>query len=417
MAVFLVVFPRNLAAREWGSADGRYRIIADLSGFNGRSVELSTAEGRNISVSVQELSETDRHFLWTQVSDPKFQSTLPQLLIDFKKSMESTRELEIKRVEVRLKKLKSELRAGSRQMNHPIARQARTLAEQLSSRLTTLQSRKPYLPTLSPKDFRVGQIGTLDDDLIFGATTAGEGDERKISVSFVELRSTLDMEQDVGSRVSWHVSTINRPDLMYIKADFASQLPTSRPGRDPNASINRILHQHVFRIVEQRSRGSAMDYVLIPIEMQDVNPLLLGRQPRPLREVNAANPGNRPNAGPKSTGIDLVFQDVKLRPFLRGKLQMSFTVENVGTVDYFEDTVMKIYLSEDQTVTRGIDKQLVNLRLRLSVPSKQSYTGKVAIPTFRRDPRLRYLLFVINANRRVGENSYDNNTFVLETWK
>ena len=166
---FFATGPRSLMAKEWVSAEGRFRVNADLVGFDGGSVKLATTDGRNIDVAVEELSVDDREFLWTQVSDPKFAATLPKAVVDFKKSMEEMRPIEIKRVEDRLEKLRSELRAGSRQMNHPIAMQAKALVQQLAQRLTMLKSGKPYTPKLSPKDFRVGQVGTLDDDLLFGS--------------------------------------------------------------------------------------------------------------------------------------------------------------------------------------------------------------------------------------------------------
>lgn len=408
--------PRTLTAREWSSADGKFRVNAELDGFDGDSVELSTADGRNISVPVEKLSARDRQFLWTQVHDPMFAGGVPQALIDFQSSMESTRALEIKRTEDRLKKLRRELSAGARQMNHPIAGQARAMTKQLSARLTRLKSGKPSIPTLSPKDFRVGQIGTLDDDLVFGVSADGDGDERKVSVSFIELRSTLDIDVDAGSHASWHVSTINRPDLMYIRSDFASQLPMSPPDRDPNSPINQMLRQHVYRIVEQRPRGLARDYVLSPFDMQDVHPLLLGRRPKPLQKNNPRQPPNHPAARPGEPLPDLVFKGVTLRPFSRGQLQMAFTIENRGSVDYFERaTTLKIYQSEDQTFTRGVDKQLMNLRVPLNVPANQSYSGKFVIPSLKRDRRLRYLLFVINANHQFGETTYDNNAFVGDT--
>jgi hypothetical protein len=65
-------------------------------------------------------------------------------------------------------------------------------------------------------------------------------------------------------------STVSRPDLVYLKADFVDRVPkTTHLDRDPASPANQLLRSKVYEIVEVRSRGRARDYVLAPFAMED----------------------------------------------------------------------------------------------------------------------------------------------------
>ena len=276
------LFGGSVNARQWVSHDGRFKVQADLIRFDGLRVDLKTGDGL-IAVPVDRLSRSDREYLWTRLDDPRVSADVPQPLKDFRESMELMRPTEIRRIEKRLELLRKELRSGSRETNHPVGRQARSLIKHLGKRLALLKSEAPFTPTLSPKDFRVGQIGTFDDDLQFSVRSDPEGDERKISISFFEHRH---INRIAGARNNWHTTTISRPDLIILKADFVSQIPTTRLDRDPKSPANRMLRSRVYQIVEMRPRGIAKDYVLAPFTMDDIDPLLKG-EPRKTDEAIA----------------------------------------------------------------------------------------------------------------------------------
>jgi hypothetical protein len=271
IGVSLLSFASSASARQWASRDGRFKVTADLVGFDGRVVEIQKADGNRLKVSVDRLSPADCEFLWTQLDDPRIAATIPQNLRVFRKAMELSRPTEIRRLEKRLENLRKEIRSGSRDRNHPVGQQAKTLAKHLGQRLRLLESGAAFVPTLSPKDFRVGQIGTLDDDLQFTIRSQPNGNERKISITFYEYRHINKLP---GMRNSWHVTTIARPDLMFLNADFVQQLPETHLDRDPKSRANRLLRGHVYQVVETRPRGAARDFVLTPFTMNDVEPLL-----------------------------------------------------------------------------------------------------------------------------------------------
>jgi hypothetical protein len=259
----------NVSARQWVSRDGKFKVQADLLRFDGLVAALQRADGSIANVPVDRLSPEDREFLWTQVDDPRFAAAIPPALKTFKKVMQGMRPIEIRRIEARMDQLRKELRSGVREIKHPVGQQAKALMRHLAQRLNMLNSGAAFIPTLSPKDFRVGQIGKLDDDLQFSIRAEPDGGELPISVTFLELRHTNDIGNVAGFRNSWHQRTVSRPDLMFLKADFVDRLPKTHLDRDPKSPANRMLRAHVYQVTELRPRGAAKDYVLEPFVTDD----------------------------------------------------------------------------------------------------------------------------------------------------
>ncbi|XZE54188.1 SHD1 domain-containing protein [Planctomycetaceae bacterium SH139] len=257
--------------RHWTSSDGRFRVQATLVGFDGSAILIQKADGKRIEVPINRLCQADREYLWTQIEEPQFAATIPADLREFRNAMESMRAVEVRRIERRLENLRKQLRSGARDTRHPLLREAKGLIKQLGQWLELLKSGAAFVPTISPKDFRVGQIGRFDDDLQFSIGKADVGKERKISISFFEYRHIIELP---GARNNWHVRTISRPDLVVLKADFSQQLPETRLDRRPNAPANRLLRAHVYRVVDVRPRGGTRDFVLSPFPMDDIRPML-----------------------------------------------------------------------------------------------------------------------------------------------
>ncbi len=198
----------------------------------------------------------------------------PESVIKFHKSMQSVRELETVRLEKRLKTLKEVVRLGAKDAKNPVAREATVLLRKLNSRLIVVKSDKPYVPRLSPKDFAIGQIGELDDDLLM-STTKIEGGVARISVMFEEFKYFT------GLRGSWSRSTVSRPDSFYVQADFAAEMPSSEKEYDRASPENLLLRSHVYEVVEGKNRGAITDFVLTPFKMDEVQVWLKTEEKRP----------------------------------------------------------------------------------------------------------------------------------------
>jgi hypothetical protein len=320
-------------------------------------------------------------------------------------------------MEARLDKLRKELRSGARELKHPVGQQAKALMRHLAERVRTLKSGVAFVPTLSPKDFRVGQIGKLDDDLQFSIRAEPEGDEIPVSITFHELRHTNDSDDVRGFRNSWHHLTVARPDLMYVKADFVDRLPKTHLDRDRKSPANRMLRAHVYEVIELRPRGAAKDYVLTPCSMDQVLPLLTGQAP-------AANHGAiaRADTGADhENGLpDLIISDVRTQPGKGKRVPYRCTVKNIGNNVARGMTTWQAYHSKDRKYDKETDRPAHGFLFPLSGlgPGETSSKNWGYHPDAqKRDPDERYLVFVIDAKNKVAELSEDNNLFVLDTWK
>jgi hypothetical protein len=80
----------------------------------------------------------------------------------------------------------------------------------------------------------------------------------------------IDLLKSRRTHLDQHHTTLSRPDLVYVKADFVDRVPKTNPDRDPASPVNRLLRSKIYEIVEVRSRGRARDYVLAPFAMEDV---------------------------------------------------------------------------------------------------------------------------------------------------
>lgn len=190
--------------REWTSADKMFKVKAEFVDQDETHVNLRRTDTQElIRVSRDKFSDTDQKFL------------------RFFKSMESVRPLEIKRIEKRLAELKPQLTTAGRAVKDPLGRRATQMADQLDSRLKLLKANRPYIPRLSPLDFAVGQIGELDDDLIFSLGKR-DGNKQFVGLAFYELRF-------VGPPLGmWSESVTHRPDsfsLEHAERLFGAMMP------------------------------------------------------------------------------------------------------------------------------------------------------------------------------------------------
>ncbi|MCS7466929.1 SHD1 domain-containing protein [Stieleria sp. ICT_E10.1] len=399
-------------ARQWVSRDGNFKVQAELVGFDGFVVEIQKADGNRAKVPIDRLSVADREYIWTQIDDPQIAPGVPPALRTFKQAVDLSRPVEIRRIEKRLEALRKELRSGSRDVNHPVGQQAKTLAKHLGKRLVLLKSGAAFTPTLSPKDFRVGQIGTLDNDLQFTIRSKPEGDERKISISFYEHRHINELP---GARNNWHTTTISRPDLMILKADFVNQLPETHLDRNRRSPTNRLLRARVYQIVESRPRGAAKDYVLTPFAMGDVEPLLMGKRPA----ANVAKPDNSKDSEEGDPGLpDLVIADVQAQPKRGTKIPYTYTVKNMGKKTFSASVTWQAYYSKDRVYDKSIDRPAHGFIASLGkLAPGESVSKDWGFYRGPRDANRRYLIFVVDAKNKIRELSEDNNTYVFDTWE
>jgi hypothetical protein len=150
-----------------------------------------------------------------------------------------------------------------------LQREAAALQKTLEQRLALVQSGQPYLPRLSPKDFAIGQIGELDDDLILKMSPKGK-DEARVGVLFDELQY-----DDTGlGGVPWLHVKVSRPDSFFVRGDLVPPLAEIKGERELADFTQRALRKRVFEIVEEIPRGAVSDFVLVPFEMEGVTPWL-----------------------------------------------------------------------------------------------------------------------------------------------
>lgn len=294
--------------REWSSSDGKFKVEAELIGFDGKHVKLKKVNGLEINVPTTRLSKKDLEYLESRKKDflpaqaPK--ADLPIAVERFRKSMESMRDVEAKRLEKRIDQLKRELeqakkakpaapkagagttppgfeermkrateavegtlRKEAAAQEKANEKEVAALIKKLGQRLELINSGKPFLPRLSPKDFAVGQIGELDDDLLLSLLKS-ENKEATISVMFEEWKCLPNFMQ--GKHVPLNLQTVSRPDKFYLRGDLVGSLVDAEKGHERNSPTNRLLRKRHFEIVEKIPRGAASDYVLVPFEMDAV---------------------------------------------------------------------------------------------------------------------------------------------------
>ena len=265
----LLLAASGAAARKWTDQTGKYTVEAELVEVRGDKVVLKKPTGEVITVSIGRLSAADRQFL-ANVQDGKKNAggELPAAVVKFKAAMESMRPIETRRIEKRLEKLQEQLRSGQNQMRHPLANEARLLSRNLTQRLKLLESGEPFVPRISPKDFQVGQIGELDDDLGLFAGKAEKDGSVYIYVTFAVIEHKMPVPQMPSL---WHRTTVSRPDRFHLRAPFAADLPAGNTSDfDRNSPTNRLLRSHVYEVIDKEPRGMVTDYVLTPFPMDEV---------------------------------------------------------------------------------------------------------------------------------------------------
>lgn len=312
MLMLLILCPTLVQAelREWSSSDGKSKIEAELVGFDGDLVKLKKADGTEIKVPAARLSAADLKYLESRKKEfptaqaPKADS--PPAVVLFRKSMESMRAVEARRLEERIDALKRELdkakkakpaapkvdagkappgfqermkqatnavelalRKEAAALEKANEKEVAALVKTLGQRLELLNSGKPYLPRLSPKDFAVGQIGEFDDDFVLSMTKPGK-DEAIISVLFDEWKCLPDYIYIRGGTAPLSRGWVSRPDSFYLRSDIVAPLVDVERGDERDTPTNRLLRKHFFEIVGTIPRGAISDYVLVPYPRDEI---------------------------------------------------------------------------------------------------------------------------------------------------
>jgi hypothetical protein len=195
---------------------------------------------------------------------------LPDAVVKFQKSLETMRDIEAKRLETRIDTLDKQLKRGKTD-TRPGTKEALALQKQLNQRLKMIKSDKPFIPRLSPKDFAVGQIGELDDDVVLEMSEPGK-EEATIQVMFDELTYIGGSSTPVA--VSWTHARVYRPDFLYVRSPIVAPLTKAERNGDRNSPTNRMLHPLSFEIVDRKAFGLEWRYVLVPFKMDEVRPWL-----------------------------------------------------------------------------------------------------------------------------------------------
>lgn len=293
--------------REWSSSDGKFKIEAEFVGFDADLVKLKKGDGTEIKVPADRLGAADLKYLESRkkkfppAEEPK--ADLPTAVVRFRKSMESMRNVEARRLEKRIHELKRELDlakkakpaapkvvAGKAPPGLEARMQKATIAVEmalrkeatakakanenkvdapvrtLGQRLELVNSGKPFFPRLSPKDFAVGQIGELDDDFVLFMSKPGK-DEARISVMFREWQCVSESMR--GETVPMTRAWVSRPDSFYVRSEIVMPLANVENGFDNDSRTNRVLRKHFFEVVEKIPRGATSDYVLVPYQMDE----------------------------------------------------------------------------------------------------------------------------------------------------
>lgn len=294
--------------REWSSSDGKFKIEAELAGFAEDIVKLKKADGSVIKVSAARLSTTDRKYLESSTNEffpaREPNEDLSTEVERFRISMESIRDVEVRRLEKRIDQLKRESEKAKRvkpevqkvgdgkappgvdsrskkatyaaeeALRKKVAAQERAnerevaaLIKTLGQRLELVKSGNPFLPRLSPKDFAVGQIGEFDDNFVLLMSKPGK-EEATISVMFEEWKYLPEFMRRENAPLSrrW----VSRPDSFYLRSDMVAPLVDVETDKDRSSPTNCLLRKHYFEIVERIPRGAVSDYVLVPYQMDEI---------------------------------------------------------------------------------------------------------------------------------------------------
>jgi len=294
--------------REWSSSDGKFKIEAELMGFDADLVKLKKRDGTEIKVPAARLSAADLKYLESRKKEflpaEELKADLRTAVVRFRKSMESMRDVEARRLEKRINELKRELEKATKAkpadpkvdagkappgfeerikkatnavqivlrkeaaaIEKANEKTVAALVKTLGQRLELVNSGKPFLPRLSPKDFAVGQIGEFDDDFVLSMSKPGK-DEAGISVLFEEWKCLPEFMR--GKTVPLSRGWVSRPDSFYLRSNIVAPLVEVDRGGDRDCPTNRLLRKHIFEIVDNIPRGAISDYVLVPYQMDEI---------------------------------------------------------------------------------------------------------------------------------------------------
>jgi hypothetical protein len=93
--------------REWSTSDGKFKVEAQLIGFDGDLVRLKKSDGKEVTVAATRLSPADRAYLATQKAP--LAADLPAGVAKFQESLKATREAEAKRLRKRIEAIQGQL--------------------------------------------------------------------------------------------------------------------------------------------------------------------------------------------------------------------------------------------------------------------------------------------------------------------
>lgn len=217
----------------------------------------------------------------TKIPQPELPAGMfPDSVVKFHKSMVQLREKEAVRLEERIKLLKETVRLGARDVRSPNLRTGTNLLNTLNQRLKVVKSDKPYIPRISPKDFALGQIGELDDDMQLSTSKGVDG------VAGVGVKYEF-LGYFTGQPGVW-VHGVEVGDTFQVRADFTANLQRAMGEYNRADPSVRLLRSHVYEVVEEKPRGLISNYILAPFKMDEVNAWLRGPVETIFKNLNHA---------------------------------------------------------------------------------------------------------------------------------
>ncbi len=254
------------APREWKSADGKFTIQAEFVSKTAEHVKLRKTDDKEIDVPISKLSPADQEFLKKLPLIPA-EAKVPPEVAKILKAIEDQRDLEIMRLEQRIKKLEGDLKAGAKEAKNPltdpggVARLAANSLKILKARHAALKKKGLLAPRLSPKDLAVGQIGELDDDLLFGANLHPP-DRAHITIVF----QGYEYQTKFVPKPMWANSTTSRPDSFYLHSpEFVKMAPEREIQVGDKADV--WLRSQVYEVTGKATIGNVQHLLLQPLDM------------------------------------------------------------------------------------------------------------------------------------------------------
>jgi SLA1 homology domain 1, SHD1 len=251
--------------RVWTSGDGKFTVEAALIRAEGDAVVLKRKDGVEVTVMLSNLSAKDREFA-ARAAPIKAGERLPPAVEQILQAIDSQRDAEIKRLIARRDEIKVVLRRGRDQLKTKFGMESQELLKTVNGRIAQLENGECVVPRLSPKELAAGQLGALDDNLIFSHVLTRGPMEMTVAPLFIRPRFT-DLVDGMDRLI---VSQVSAECVLVIRGVPTAGLKAGEP-REHTSPTNRAM-QRVFEVLEQEIQmGGGKAFVLRPFELDEVN--------------------------------------------------------------------------------------------------------------------------------------------------